>query len=89
MLSSRHDSNQAINASFIPKTIEKQCRRAQVFSRNCGAPDAINQSTASLGFPRLKKRTSEKSVDETREPSSGETTHETRIVAYNNLPPYK
>jgi hypothetical protein len=32
MLSSKHDSNQAINASFIPKTLEKQCRRAQAFT---------------------------------------------------------
>ena len=33
--------HQSIKASFSPMTLEKQCRRAQVFVRNCGAPDRI------------------------------------------------
>ena len=31
--------NQSINTSCSPKTLEEQCRRAQVFARDCGAPD--------------------------------------------------
>ena len=33
--------NQSINASVSPKTLEEQCRRAQVFARNCSAPDLL------------------------------------------------
>ena len=30
---------ESVNASFGPKTLEKQCKRVQVFAHNCGAPD--------------------------------------------------
>ena len=34
---------------FSPKTLEKQCRRAQVFACNCSAPDLNEKKTSTCG----------------------------------------